>query len=213
MWDPPSFVVQKISISSSSTDLNAHLPGGWPRAPWPQSRGAGGGPVGEPRRTIRASAVPRRMRTTGSVASPMTSCTPSSVRSRSSTPLAPARSPALSAVPALTAFTTPPRMSPSPQSMPRVTAGQTARGGEGEESEERAWTRRLGGRLAASSGAAPSLWEAGLPLPPRGASTGGRTTSGRSPEGRPRATTERRVATTRWMEQPQRDALKREYGD
>jgi hypothetical protein len=25
--------VQKISISSSSTDLDTHLPGGWPRAP------------------------------------------------------------------------------------------------------------------------------------------------------------------------------------
>jgi hypothetical protein len=33
MWNPPSFVVQKIPISSSSTDLDAHLPGGWLRAP------------------------------------------------------------------------------------------------------------------------------------------------------------------------------------
>jgi hypothetical protein len=35
-----------------------------------------------------------------------------------------------------------------------VAAGQATRGGEGEESEERAWTRRLGGRPAASSGGA-----------------------------------------------------------
>jgi hypothetical protein len=209
MWDPPSFVVQKISISSSSTDLNAHLPGGWSRAPWPRSRGAGGGPVGEPRRTIGASAEPRRMRTTGSVASPMTSCTPSSVRSRSSTPLS--RLVCSAGTDDLHGATT--DESIASEHAATVTAGQAARDGEGEESEERAWMRRLGGRLAASSGAAPSLWEAGLPLPPRGASTGGRTASGRSPEERPRATTERRVTTTRWMEQPQRDALKREYGD
>jgi hypothetical protein len=45
---------------------------------------------------------------------------------------------------------------------------------------------------------------------PARASTGGHTAAGRAPEGRPRATTERRVAATRWMERPHRDALKRE---
>jgi hypothetical protein len=77
-----------------------------------------------------------------------------------------------------------------------VAAGQTTRGGEGEESEERAWTRRLGGRLAASSsgasGGRASVGQAsteasgrvsGGRVPAGRASTGGHTAGGRSPEG------------------------------
>jgi hypothetical protein len=88
------------------------------------------------------------MRTTGSVASPMTSCTPSSMRSRSSTLPAPARSSALSAAPALTAFTAPPRRSPSPQSVsrrwrrarrPAVAKARRVMNGRGRAAWEAAW--------------------------------------------------------------------------
>jgi hypothetical protein len=128
----------------------------------------------------------------------MTSCTPSSVRSRSSTPPAPVCSHALSTAPALTAFTAPPRRSPSPQSVPRrwrrarrpaVAKARRVRNRRGRAAWEVA-------RLLAPAGRQAGERRGGR-VPAGRASIGGRTTGGRSPEGRPCATTERRVATTR----------------
>jgi hypothetical protein len=87
----------------------------------------------------------------------MTSCPPSSVRSRSSTPPAPACSHVLSAAPALTTFTAPPRRSPSPQSVPRrwrrarrpaVAKARRVRNGRGRAAWEVAWLLAPAGRQA-----------------------------------------------------------------
>jgi hypothetical protein len=79
--------------------------------------------------------------------------------------------------------------------------------GVGQASAGRASEHRRPHSGRASTGALgrASSWRVSA-----GVSTGGHTAGGRAPKGRPCATTEWRVAATRWMERPHRDALKRE---